>query len=304
MPVHQSAQCLNWIFVIHFNDTTHPIREPNILPPWAVFLAWQTELGEDSEGLHLQGYLQLSKKKRYNQVCELLTGEFGGKAPHVEQQKGTATEAFNYCQKPETRVKAGQVLGRMKSPGARPDLQAAVDAIVVKKRPLEEVALDNPLVALKYHRGLSFLRSTVVSSVGRQRNSFELVFLWGEPDCGKTYSTTRAWPEAYSLTDNKKGWLGTYDGQDTIIIDDFHALFPLNLLLRLCQPAPFEAEVKGSHVWVAATKVIIIANQPPEFFWSGHWNQSAWLSRMKPERRGRVIKASVGGHRRRGSYTG
>jgi len=185
----------------------------------------------------------------------------------------------------------------------------------VKKKTIAEVTLECPIVALKvirtgetipvltvlglrlthlvinkqYPRGLSLIRSIVISSVGRARNTFKLVYLWGEPGFGKTYEVRRRWPEAFWLTSTRNNWMGSYDGEITIVIDDFRGLHTLEWMLRLCQPYPFEAENKGGHIWVCATTVVVVSNHPPQTWYAGDINQPAWLSRMTPERGGEVL---------------
>lgn len=100
-----------------------------------------------------------------------------------------------------------------------------------RKRPIAEVCWDLPTVVAKYPRGLCFLRSIVVSSLGMQRNTFRLVYLWGEPGSGKTTAVRARWPEAYWLTESREGWMGTYDGQGTVLC---HVALLLHLLTAVC----------------------------------------------------------------------
>lgn len=53
----------------------------------------------------------------------------------------------------------------------------------------------------------------VACSAGKQRDSFGLVFLWGEPGCGKTSRVKEAWPDAFVMTQTDRGWMDTYDGE-------------------------------------------------------------------------------------------
>jgi len=40
-----------------------------------------------------------------------------------------------------------------------------------------------------------------------------LVYLWGEPGCGKTCSVRDRWPEAFWLRESQAAWMGSYAGQ-------------------------------------------------------------------------------------------
>lgn len=281
------SAAIHWVFTHNdFVSYTHVTE----LPEECRTLVFQLEKAPETGHLHLQGYLALKRKARATHVKLVLQELFGGQ-PHVEKAHNPRA-AYEYAKKEESRVDGPIVLGEeFHAQGHRTDLSEVADAIMKRSKTMEEVAMDHPTSLIKYPRGLSLLRSIKISSVGKKRDSFELVYLWGAPGCGKSTAVRNRWPDAYHLTETKEGWLGTYDGQNTIVIDEFAGIYPLPLLLRLCQPLPFEAPIKGGHVWVTATTVVFTSNHPPETLYQNERNYTAWLSRLTPQRNGRVIPA-------------
>ena len=276
-----AAKC--WVFTNN-NFITSTL---DVLPEKIRFIVWQTEQAPSTEHHHLQGYLQLHSKARLSTVKSLIAGAFGG-SPSCQIARGTAEQNIAYCTKEETRLFGPWQMGAPVTAGQRTDLEAAC-ALIKANKTLEEVAESLPATYVRYHRGLGSLRTILAGSLGKMRSTFRLVYLWGAPGCGKTSAARIRWPDAYWLTENKEAWMGTYDGQTTIVVDDFAGIMPLQHVLRLCQPQPYEAPVKGGHTWVGASTVVLISNQDPDSWYTNERNYPAWISRLQPERNGCVI---------------
>lgn len=94
---------------------------------------------------------------------------------------------------------------------------------------------------------------------------------WGESGTGKTYTALKDHPDAYVvIRPNKDGqvWWDNYDGEETIIFDEFYGWFPYDMLLRLCDRSPFQGAVKGGFVHIKATTFIFTSNKPWEEWYS------------------------------------
>lgn len=280
----------NWCFT--HNDFTSSLP-PDTLPDGVKFLAWQLEKAPTTGHLHLQGYMQLTTRLRLSSAKAVLQGLFGGQ-PALFQAKGTPDQNLAYVTKEEGRVDGPYVMGTMTKSGDRNDLKEFTTAVVDRKRPLSEVATAFPEQWLKYHRGAQSLRAAEISRAGGRRPNFRLLYLCGPHNTGKSTAADEVWPDAYPLTEHKDGWMGSYDGQDTLIIDDFAGILPITFMLRLCQTLRFEGWTKGGQVVVAASTVIVISNLPPEEVYtnSPRAQYDAWLSRLTPERRGHVLRVS------------
>lgn len=117
----------HWCFTLnnHTEDDINNLQRPNDLISYIVF---QHERG-DSGTNHLQGYIQLSSRKRLNQVKALLHNR-----AHIERMRGTPTQARTYCMKEEGRIAGPWEIGEFITPGRRTDLIDFRDA--AKEKPM------------------------------------------------------------------------------------------------------------------------------------------------------------------------
>lgn len=69
--------------------------------------------------------------------------------------------------------------------------------------------------------------------------------------------------DAYPKCPISKFWDG-YDGQKNVVIDEFRGDIRIAHLLRWFDPYPRNVEVKGSSVALAAERIWITTNLPPE----------------------------------------
>jgi len=88
---------------------------------------------------------------------------------------------------------------------------------------------------------------------------------WGSTGVGKTRKCFEDFPNAYWKTRDPgqaQYWDG-YDGEETIIIDEFYGWFPWDFLLRLTDRYPLNLAVKGSTVPSLASKIVFTSNKHP-----------------------------------------
>lgn len=90
----------------------------------------------------------------------------------------------------------------------------------------------------------------------------EVVVFWGKTGTGKT-RTAMAEDSVYKLNTNNNGtlWFDGYDGEKTLVLDDFYGWIKYGELLTLLDGYPYRCQVKGSSVWARWTKVIITSNK-------------------------------------------
>lgn len=89
------------------------------------------EIG-DNNTPHLQGYLELKKRTRFTSLKNKFN-ELIGVTPHIENRKGTARQASDYCKKDGDYTEWGD----MKCPGKRTDLDHIKQMIIDGKSDLE-----------------------------------------------------------------------------------------------------------------------------------------------------------------------
>jgi len=242
----------NWCFTI---NSPVPEDEVKLNTVEVQYMVWQVEAGTN---IHIQGYVQLLSRKTLKGIKQFLVPR-----GHYEAARGSPEDNRTYCTKPESRVRPGMERGTIITPGQRTDLIQFRDAI---KNGATDAQLinDNFNEYVKYHRVVERIRMAF-----RQPRNWEMdvkVF-WGRSGSGKT---RRAQEEAgdsfYFLSKGDNGqitWWDGYEGQNSVIIDDFYGWLPWTFVLRLLDRYPFNVQIKGGSVPFTSHKIFITSNSNP-----------------------------------------
>lgn len=251
------SQQKNWCFTLN-NYTLEDIQKfKDFIQDECVFGIFQREVGECGTP-HLQGYLQLITKKR---ISYLKSNAHG--TAHFEGAKGSSAQNIAYCSKEGGSDKFE--LGTPVCERQRTDLSVVV-AAVVEKRPLNEVASEFPEQWVKFYRGLESLSSRIAS---RRDFKTEVYWYYGPTGTGKSREAYRLAPDAYFKMGANKWWDG-YDGQDTVIVDDYRRdLCTFAELLRLFDRYPHRVECKGGSREFLSTRIFITTPKSPADTWEG-----------------------------------
>jgi hypothetical protein len=223
------------------------------------YAIWQLEAGENNTP-HYQGYIQYKTMKSMRQVKADI-----GDNPHVETRRGTIEQAIAYCSKEETRVKGPWTVGEKPQQGRRTDLEAV--ARMLKDKTVAEVMEVYPQYVTRYHRGLKFVRQQYVSM--QRGNKFRepvIQVLWGETGAGKTRKCMEYDNKLYKLNHYEGGnvWFDGYDGQKTILIDEFYGDIKYSFMLQLLDGYALRVQVKGDFTTLNHDVILITSNKHPE----------------------------------------
>lgn len=206
----------------------------------ASYLVFQTEMGEQGT-LHFQGYLEFKAQVRFSHIKRFLP------TAHIELARGTPQQCDEYCSKEETRMDGPYRFGTMsRGQGSRSDVLAlrnAVRAGATDRELFDDDECAGP--AIRYPSGVARLRAAF--EVPPERPDVRVIFHFGPPGTGKTHCAHSA--EAFYFDGNSgEFWVG-YNGQDTLILDEFggHVLKPL-IFQRLCDKYPLWLPIKGGQV--------------------------------------------------------
>jgi len=97
---------------------------------------------------------------------------------------------------------------------------------------------------------------------------------YGDPGTGKSYKAYTENTNVYKYY-KKNGtnmWFDGYDGETTLVIEEFDGYIPIQTFLQLLDPYQMQMEIKGGTVYAKWNKVIIISNYPP----------NTWYPTLKP----------------------
>lgn len=89
----------------------------------------------------------------------------------------------------------------------------------------------------------------------------------GSTGTGKTKAAYEQYPDLYELPINSKGdlWFDGYQGEDTVLFDEFKGALPLDALLKLLDPYYIrKVPIKCSFTWFNPKRIIVTSNFHPE----------------------------------------
>jgi len=99
------------------------------------------------------------------------------------------------------------------------------------------------------------------------RDRVKVYVAWGVSGSGKsTWAFRRGAGDAYAFTPSETGtWFDGYDGQKTLILDDFDGTFMgYRVFLRVCDRWPLRVWVKHGMEHAKWDEVLITSNRQPE----------------------------------------
>lgn len=239
----------------NYTDTMCRLLETRAVEIFKYFIAAK-EVGEQLTP-HLQCYGEVVNKCTA-QSCKaklcLLSEDF--RTIHIEVAGGNAATNIEYCSK--TGTPWLEVGSRPKGQGKRTDLDVLVDRIVSGDS-IDTIIRSHGSSYIKFNHGIQQLYA-----FHQAPRNFMTVGYWlyGDTGTGKSRWAHENFPGAYwKLPDCK--WFDGYQGEETIIFDDFRPTKEISLqfILRMVDRYPMKVEIKGSHVNFAPKRVIFTTPQ-------------------------------------------
>lgn len=250
-----NMSALHWCFT--YNNPQHEAEGiMDALKPMANYVVFQKEVGKSGTE-HFQGYVEFKTRKRLTQVRKLLSC-------HWEKRMGKRDQARDYCMKEE---------GRLEGPwesdtwipvaqGKRSDLAAVYQMARDGKTHLE-IADAHPETYMKYHKAISQVKH--IHSMDKPGiRDLKVYIFYGPPGTGKTRTAYKDDPNLYAIPVGKDLWFDNYNGEKTVLLDDFSGQMRLVDLLRVLDIYPVQLPRKGGFVWLQAETIIITTNVHPE----------------------------------------
>lgn len=132
------------------------------------------------------------------------------------------------------------------------------------------IAEADPALFLRAHRGLQEYANLAAP---RRHHQTQCIVYWGPPGSGKTRAAYEFdSKEAYFVSpprDRKSSvWWDGYDGERTVILDDFYGWMQRSMVYRMVDRYPLRFEFKGGSKHFVARTVIFTSNIPIEWWWS------------------------------------
>lgn len=227
------------------------------------YMIYQLERGKNKGTLHIQGYLEYNTKngKNMSKTKELIGCDW----VHLEQARGNGKQNKEYCSKSDTKESETIEFGTMmKGQGYRSDLEKVTKEIIEGKG-IQNIAIENPTEFVKYSKGIKELKAIVDKDKSKIIRDVVVEIYYGDPGTGKSWIAKDENKDYYTYLPKNGGnmWFDGYDGESTLIIDEFNCQIPFQTLLKILEGYQQPLEIKGGSTFANWTKVIIISNIDP-----------------------------------------
>lgn len=233
------------------------------------YIVYQREVCPETKREHWQGYVEFSKKKRFNAVKLFLEDN----AAHLELRKGTAEQCRTYCTKLDSRKLGEQPheYGEISKPSAN-EFETIVNELRTGATPTDLLG-DHPSAFIRYYRGILAVYSHFASEQRVSFNKPRVSVIWGPPGTGKTrwvmdYATDKYGGKVYrkSYTEGQPSWWDGYKDHELILIDDFEGReAAIEELLTLLDGYGHTKSwpIKGGFVSIKPKEIIFTSNTDP-----------------------------------------
>lgn len=227
-------------------------------------LVYQKELCPKTGKEHWQGAVKWTKPRTMKWTKDVIGGN-----PHLEQCRDWPKTVL-YCGKEDTRADGAEPVqfGDVTSgQGKRNDLKEAT-AMIMAGKSMRSVALEEPTVFVRMHKGLQALQAAIFEP---EQRVVQVICLVGETGCGKSRWAHDNWPDLYPVfaCDPKATWFDGYANQKVVLFDDVGqgAICNINYLKRLLDRYKMRVPVKGGSVAWNPEMIILTSNMYPMRWW-------------------------------------
>ena len=202
---------------------------------------------------HVQGYIQLNKRKTFKTVTKI----FGGKV-HISPALGSSQDNYDYVTKCNMFIELGEArtVGRAR---AKQDRDWELMINLASQNKLEQIRLDNPKDYLIYY---NTLHKIAASNLKPEAMSRFCLWVWGKPGVGKSRFVHETWPEAYWKNANK--WWDGYTNQEVAVLDDLGTDVLAEHLKRWADRYKIVGEIKGGSLGLVYTTFVVTSNFHPK----------------------------------------
>lgn len=267
-----------WIGVQYITGTktveTIEKRFSSLLSRGVKYACGQWEQCPSTEKIHFQFYLELNKPMRFSGVKKsLMYKDTNWNMATKSREAGRAYALKTESDSKGTRmdgtapIEIGEWTGKQ---GQRSDLLSVKNAI---DNGMAEDECWNEFFdqMVRHHKAFKQYR---ISTKSGRRDEPKIQILYGGSGTGKSaycqlledlQGKEFFWLSAPAdgKGRNSRLWWDGYNGEETVVIDEFYGWMPYNFLLRMLDRTKVNVEVKGGSVPLRATNFIFTSNTHP-----------------------------------------
>lgn len=274
---HETKQCRSYCFTWHDypEDCVERLRSLNYS-----YCVYGKEICPSTGRPHLQGYLEFPHSKRMTTCYKYCPG-----IKRIEAN-GSAKANYTYCTKDNkdifvdgvqdpTIIKPGRKPiiqeGEPNAQGKRNDILEALKDIE-KGKDEYTMFMDHPGPMCRYPKSMDRFKSLVDKKNRRAegRRNLNVIVHYGVSRRGKSETARGSDPNYFEIGNSVTGyWWDGYDGEETVILDEFRADMPLSQLLRMLDGGICNVPIKCGMKMLNAKTIYLTSNTSPFDWYKG-----------------------------------
>lgn len=262
------SKAKNWTITSYNNEHLRGIPDQKELCEEVQYIVGQTESCPETGRVHFQGFIQFKRRRSMRQVKRWL----GDDTVHLEIARGTAEENRAYCTKEETRESGGLAfeLGTIVSQGERRDLNEMGEA-ALSGESLLSIAESNTASYARYHGEIRAIRQLAQRERTRAWRNVRVWVFHGDSGAGKSALARRYDPALFALdcAGEQRIVFDGYEGDKTLLIDDFYGNIRYNFLLRILDGYQLQLPARYANCYAEYDTVILTSNVHPDEWYKG-----------------------------------
>lgn len=222
------------------------------------YAIFQREVGEKKETPHIQGFIIFTIGKRFSTIQNYFP------RAHIEQAKGTNTQARDYCSKEETRVEGPIEIGAFAEERARTDISNFLELVHLNSSNTELEKLYPNLYVKHLNKITTIKENSRYDEQHIKLRDIKVVYLYGKPGIGKTSYIVSQHPLGtfYNVPFYGNGNFDNYNGEDVMVFDEFAGQIKIPLMNKLLDIYPMQLPSRYANKTACYTKVYIVSNLP------------------------------------------
>lgn len=278
-----ARQTTKWCYTLHDYTEDEVAHLKAMDCTWHIF---GKEVCPDTGRRHLQGHIIF----RSNHSMAAAKRALGAPRVHLEMQRGTNSQAADYCRKEGDSWETGRLPADRRDAGAREKRRWDEAWDLLTQGRIDEVPKN--ILLPHYQTCRNIMRDKMPPPANQSRVAG--VWIWGPPGLGKTSYAVARW-HVFSLPDGKKPiyykacnkWWCGYDGEPCALIDDIDKMsgnpgFGHYLKIWL-QQLTFQGQWKGTSMHMRPRTICITSNYSIEELFAGDDQLIAALTRRMRE---------------------
>ena len=219
------------------------------------YFVFQREKGDEKQTEHIQMYLEFAFGKYFSTIKSLFP------KAHIEERKGSKTQARKYCMKEDTRLGEVYEFGDFVESGERSDLTDAFAMIQNGATDFEIYSAYPNLI--RCPKLLDTYRQKYLEETYRKQfRNVKVYYIYGDSGIGKSryVSDKFGYDKIYRVTQYGKNYFDDYQGEKIIVFEEFRSQIKISEMLNYLDGHPCYLPCRFNNKIACYDTVFILSN--------------------------------------------